>query len=87
MFRLKNWPQNRSKIFYNFALAFDSSSLEKKITAHKSNRAEEKERRERQSFQKSRVLYVLSVRSWWLERTRKRCAVRDDAHTDTRAHA
>ena len=46
MFRLKNWPQNRSKIFYNFALAFDSSSLEKKITHQIKSRSRKRETRE-----------------------------------------
>ena len=46
MFRLKNWPQNRSKIFYNFALAFDSSSLEKKITHQIKSRRRKRETRE-----------------------------------------
>ena len=49
-FRLKNWPQNRSKIFCNFALAFYSSSLEKKITPHKSlNRSRRKRETRRDS--------------------------------------
>ena len=86
MFRLKIGPKIDRRFFTILLLPL-TLLLSRKRSRTKSNRAEEKERRERQSFQKSRVLYVLSVRSWWLERTRKRCAVRDDARTPTHARA
>ena len=48
-FRLKNWPQKRSKIFYNFAQAFYSSSLKKKDHTTQIKSLSQKKRDERDS--------------------------------------
>ena len=72
-FRLKNWPQNRSKIFCNFFFAFYSSSLKKKIT-HQIKSLSQKKRDERQSpFKRVYQLTTrvkLSLSRWLFEHAR-----------------